>query len=619
MDQNEAYAADYAKAERLHNERVARSTNGRLPGGGPQVVELHPGAGDQPDGLPRGFKVHSDGIYCEDEDKDGEIRAVWLCSPLEVSALSRDKANAGWGRVVHVVDPDGIRHTWSVPARLFAGDGAELRAGLLDLGLQLRSGLKARNALNDLLQQWQPSRRVRAADRLGWTDESCTAFVLGDGRVLGDDDIVFQHEGTPAVAAEMRHAGTPADWTTGVASKCAGNPLMTMAVSIAFAGPLLERLGIDGGGVHLRGQSSSGKSTLQRVAVSVWGSPRFLSTWRATANGLEGVATSCNATLLALDELGEVSGKDAGAAIYMLANGSGKTRANKSGLARQAARWRVLFLSSGEISLADKIAEAGGRAAAGQHVRLLDLAADSRNFGAFDELHGATDGAAFADQMKAATATNYGTAGPAFVARLIADAEDGAQRARTEMESFCQQTRTRLTVALEGQVERAMQRLALIAAAGEMATLYGLTGWNVGAARDACATAFDMWLTERGGSGPAEAMEAVRRVRSFIVKHAKSRFENIREDDDGFVERDMRPIQNRAGWCDGDRYFIDDTAWSEIHAGADPRRAAQHLRDAGFLHQESAERLKCRTPRSVEGRPRAYAISSSILGGTDDD
>ena len=79
-------------------------------------------------------------------------------------------------------------------------------------------------------------------------------------------------------------------------------------------------MGKDGGGAHFRGASSRGKSTLQRVAVSVWGSPRFLTTWRATTNGLVGVAVAANGSLLALVEIGEVSGRDVGRAVYMLAN-----------------------------------------------------------------------------------------------------------------------------------------------------------------------------------------------------------------------------------------------------------------------------------------------------------
>lgn len=50
----------------------------------------------------------------------------------------------------------------------------------------------------------------------------------------------------------------------------------------------------------------------------------------------------------------------------MLANGQGKARANKEGNAKAIREWRLSFLSTGELTLADKIAEDGqGQAMAG--------------------------------------------------------------------------------------------------------------------------------------------------------------------------------------------------------------------------------------------------------------
>jgi len=491
---------------------------------------------------------------------------------------------------------------------MFAGDGAEVRAGLLDMGLNLASGTASRHALSDLLQRWQPSDRAFTADRLGWADEACAAFVCGDGRVIGADDVVYQHENTPAAAAEMKMAGRLEGWRDTVAALCAGNPLMVATVSLAFAGPLLEPHGLDGGGVHLRGASSRGKSTVQRVAVSVWGSPRFLHSWRATANGLEGVAAACNASLLALDELGEISGREAGAAAYMLANGTGKARANRSGAARASMRWRKVVLSSGEITLADKIAEMGGKAAAGQAVRLLDVAADGRAHGAFDELHGALDGAAFADRLREATATNYGTAGPIFVAAFLEQREAATMTVRGAIELFRAMAAERFDLSDEGQTARATARLGLVAAAGELATTFGLTGWAPSAARDAALEVLGGWLDGRGGSDPAEAREAVERVRAFLVAHGDARFEPVMKGNDD------RPVSNRAGWRDGDTFFIGADAWREIHKGADPSRAARHLQDAGFLTPGEGNNMAKKAPRSIKDRPRAYVVAAKIMG-----
>ena len=63
------------------------------------------------------------------------------------------------------------------------------------------------------------------------------------------------------------------------------------------------------------------------------------------------MATLHNDGLLILDELSQIDPKVAGEAAYLLANGQGKMRASKNGTAKQAARWKLLFLSAGEESL----------------------------------------------------------------------------------------------------------------------------------------------------------------------------------------------------------------------------------------------------------------------------
>ena len=493
------------------------------------------------------------------------------------------------------------------PAMVFAGDGAEVLAGLLDRGLLVATGQSARQAMLDLLQRWQPAARAVTSDRLGWADETCAAFICGNGRVIGAEAVVFQSESVPAAAAEMRPQGTLEGWREAVAARCTGNPLMVAAVSLAFAGPLLEPLGMEGGGLHLRGASSRGKSTLQRVAVSVWGSPRFLHSWRATANGLEGVAAACNGSLLALDELGEISGRDAGKAAYMLANGTGKTRADRNGLARPALRWRVMVLSSGEITLADKMAEDGRRPAAGQAVRLLDVAADDRRFGAFDDLHGAPDGAAFFRLLREATSLHFGTADPAFVEALISRRSEVEPMLRASIKHFHSDAAERFGLRDDGQTARAADRLGLVAAAGETATAYGLTGWPPGAALEAALEVLGSWIAARGGVESAEKRDAIERVRAFLVAHGEARFEPI-----GDVAG--RPVANRAGWREGTTYYIAADSWREIHAGGDPGRAARHLLEVGLLTAGEGRNLAARAPRSIPGRPRVYAVSAEIMG-----
>ncbi|MFX8067448.1 hypothetical protein ABTK78_20395, partial [Acinetobacter baumannii] len=83
------------------------------------------------------------------------------------------------------------------------------------------------------------------------------------------------------------------------------------------------------------------------------------------------------------------------------------------GSARRSASWRTLFLSSGEIGLADKIAEDGRsrRLAAGQAVRIVDVAADAgAGMGILEELHEFPSPDALARHLTKAAQHHYGVA-----------------------------------------------------------------------------------------------------------------------------------------------------------------------------------------------------------------
>ena len=63
----------------------------------------------------------------------------------------------------------------------------------------------------------------------------------------------------------------------------------------------------------MTGTSSIGKTMILIVAGSVWGGggmQGYRREWRATLNGLEGVAAMHSDALLALDEMGEIDGRD---------------------------------------------------------------------------------------------------------------------------------------------------------------------------------------------------------------------------------------------------------------------------------------------------------------------
>lgn len=121
----------------------------------------------------------------------------------------------------------------------------------------------------------------------------------------------------------------------------------------AFAAPLLQWLNIDGGIIHIFGESSSGKTTTQRVAQSVWGHGATTSeSWNTTAYALTNNAAARNDGLLSMDEIGEDgSGRSVDQSIYSLANGKGRALGNKDGGNRPEIRFRVYPFSQQQFRL----------------------------------------------------------------------------------------------------------------------------------------------------------------------------------------------------------------------------------------------------------------------------
>ena len=207
--------------------------------------------------------------------------------------------------------------------------------------------------------------------------------------------------------------------------------------------------------------------------MSVWEPPTPVPSWRATANGLEGGAAAHNSILLVADELHQLSPREAGEAALMLCNGLGKARADQRGEARARKHWTIMVLSSGECSLADRIAAAGETVTPGQEVRFLDIKVDERAFGCFDDLHSETGGKAFAEHLADASCAAYGAAGPAFV-EFIMRTPDIVSRAEAIMAKFEAGASADYGLAdANAQVTRALRRFAIIAAGGELATEAG--------------------------------------------------------------------------------------------------------------------------------------------------
>jgi uncharacterized protein (DUF927 family) len=556
------------------------------------------------------------GLYWDSGDPDKP--PLWLSPPFKVIAQTRNGAGEGWGLLLQWYDPDNKLHEYAMPHKALGGGPEEIWRTLLDGGLAITSTRSGREKLAHYLSTVKSSVRARGVERIGWyISPPVAAFVLPD-KTYGEsayESIRWQTESQAETF--YRVAGSLDDWQRQISRRCVGNSRLATSVSAGFGAPLLRLADEPGGGLHFFGRSQRGKTTVLRAGGSVWGGGGingYLRPWRTTSNGLEGIAEAHCDTLLCLDEIGEVVPREVSASAYMLANGFGKGRGRPNGSTRRIAQWTVLFLSSGEMTLADKIGEDGNkRTHAGQEVRFVDVPADAgKGCGVFEELHGAADGAQLAEQLRQATLKYYGTPIRCFLEVLIQRYGGDMQQLRDRLKKHRDQFLGRLIEGLvSSQVRSVCSRFGLIAAGGELATEFGITLWPAGEANRAAETCYRAWLAHRGGVGDQEIEAGIRQVRTFIEAFGDSRFVAAWErDPDRVVNRAGFRKETPAGW----EYLVLPEQWrAELARGYDASALAKAMIARGLMVGDGD---KFSVPVKVRGQPiRVYRLLPTILDG----
>jgi uncharacterized protein (DUF927 family) len=581
-----------------------------------------------PPQLPPNFTFRDTGLWFEegaDLEEDAPGERVFVASPFEVVGEANDGTGNNWGLVLRWKDRDQRQHQWSVPKRLIHADGSRIAEELEDAGLHCNPSAKARNLLKQFIGGVRSKRRRICVDQTGWhVANGRHVFILPGGEAYGPaaSTVILQTE-----RAGSDHAFLPAgeltDWQENLARLAQGNTRLAFGICIALATPLLDVVGGESGGFHFVGEARKGKSTIAYAAGSVWGKGARgaqVRTWRGTVNGLEGAAAETSDTVLILDEMGQALAPDIADVVYMLANGSGKQRAEKSGGARRTRTWRTQFISTGEITLAAKMGEAGRRMMGGLEARLVNLPAEPAGaMGVFQDLHGVKRPGEFAKRIEAAARTYYGTAGRSFVSSLVRERVTNQKRlvdrVKAAQAGF---TRKHVPEGAATGVTNVAERFALVGAAGELAIEWGVLPWAKGEAMTAAGACFQDWLAERGSVASSEDIEAIRQVQAFLIAHGESRFVPLRQDGSR-VEGQV--VTNRVGWRTpngktGAEFLIEPEMWrTEVCKGLDPKRVAKVLIDRGVLVRRPNGRPTdlARVPDMPNAVP-VYRVSAAIFG-----
>lgn len=588
------------------------------------------------------FHVDDDGVYYTPPGDDGgSPRKVG--GPLRVTGLARDAHDNQAALLLEFDTQFRNNRRWLMPLTMLSGDGAAYRSALLSQGFMAPTDSKRRGWLTEYLQSRNPGELVKHVPRVGWHGR---CYVLPDetlGTNITGERVIFHSEA--GIEANFNKRGSLDAWRDDLARLCVGNSRAAFAVATAFAGPLLVwASGTTGGGIHYTGPTSIGKTTCFLLAASVWGKgtekdpDSYMQKWRATSNGLEYQGEQHNDCTLILDELGQMDASDAGAAAYMLADGMGKTRGKGAGGLRPKPTWRLLFLSSGELTLAQHMETVGKKMKGGQEVRLIPIPTEVAPGSALETFHEFKSGHELSGWVQNHAARCYGTAGRTWLEHLVSHTEGLTAALRERMDAIEAQL---VPAGASGQVKRGGRRFALVAAAGEMATAAGLTGWPEGEAIRAAYNCFDAWLKSRGGAGSSEKTNMLRAVRSFLEAHGDGRFSMWHRAADDHAAKtllragvrrmlngDGEPIKTNSqhGVEYGDRmppalgeevsfeYFVlAETFKADVCKGFDVQAVCAVLVEHGCLIVKEPGRYSIKTKLPGIGPVRCYCIPPAIF------
>lgn len=515
-----------------------------------------------------------------------------ISGPVLPLALMHDEKRDGWARVVWLRDRDGAEQIIAISEAQIALSPRQVMAKLINAGLEV-VGPEVSSLLIAHLAQTAVAQRFVAVERPGWHGahyvHPAGTIGQGDGErpVRAGSFALAPDPSAEAIRCWSREIGTLAD----------GNSRLVLGICAAFGGLAIGLLPNQGSfGVHIRGMSSTGKTTSLAVGASIHGpASQEIASWRATDAGLEAMAAEHHNRCLFLDEIAQLDPKAAAVAAYTLGNGQGRNRAKGTGRAARIQTWQLTVLSSGEIALEDKIAEWSGAPAMreGQDVRFIDIPADAgKGAGIFDALHNFADGASLSEHLKAEVEQATGDVALSYLHHLAQDPEAARRMLMEWRDAFIA---AHLPGDADGIVRRVFGNLGFLAAAGELAIHYGILPWSSGSATAniaVCAHAWHAARTERRPRTP----EVI--VREWLLEHQKSlaAWEGETAEDPTFGYVRHRPHV----------FYLLSDGWRALCHGHDARSLSSHLKAAGLLRYTCARRPGAKPQRF-------YVIDGIIL------
>jgi len=592
--------------------------------------------------VPEGFRVSATGTYAV--NREGDFVPMTI-TPCWISAKCSTPGGKNWSIRVHYFTPDGDERVRLVPYGDFSGSrlSPHIQAMADDGLLIYPSG--ERNFRDYLVVcAGQPKLpKILLIGHLGFfslpsgtgSASGVLGFMLPDAVITPDEpcaehispeSLAFQPAVEGTALRAYAAAGKLEDWQALVAP-LRRNALHVLTVSAGVAAPFASLAGLEGGAIHLHGESSAGKTASLQLAVSVFGrgadpqrttGPTGIERWHSTANAMETIATMHSGMLLALDEIGSGQGHD----IYNLVAGAGKARMTETGGRREALRWFVNGLSTGEKSVKALIEEDGKRRArTGELIRIIDVPMDQLPT---DDSKTPEEMGRLVDVAKVGCSQIYGVAGREYVQSMLTAFAGDEQLLRENLQAQVAAAADQLRreareagLKVKNPQSRAMPRLALIEVIGVDACACGILPFEEADVRAAVRAARDAWLS--GVCTLTEGERAIDSIRDYVSTHW-----NQIVDHDALREDDLPIRFTPRGLINDGKLLLTNSQLREACGDVPVDAALAALESKGILHRTETRNRKAQNTLGKLDiyRRRYYTLYMDKLGpalGEDED
>ena len=276
--------------------------------------------------------------------------------------FQRKTERQNWRHHFVITERNGNQSDFELPREKLAGTGASAIRLLMKAGVHVVGRDVVQKALVQFLR-FKPRREIIRMPRVGWAEVGShwSIFVRPDEVIMPPG--MPTPRGTSYVldATATRHGlqveGTAAEWAAEVATPLRGNSNVALSFATFFAAPLLHFASEPGGGNHLYGPSTIGKTMVSAAGQSIYGWPletadnAFGVTWAGSEAGFDALALARTDLGLPLDEITLADRRSAEQIVYKLASGTKGPRATSTGQsAGDGTRLRARALHRREIA-----------------------------------------------------------------------------------------------------------------------------------------------------------------------------------------------------------------------------------------------------------------------------